>query len=378
MVFLTSFIQYSVATDRPVQHILMAEALITAAKCFVPKSKEEEEEIERIYNSYRNIIATLPKNRGWATQHLCQYQGFWFQPMVGLEGIMWMQQHFISRPTDVYLISSPKSVSMSVFPSRILTFSRTTPIADPEVLPSPRIFATHTPFTLLPDSIQKSSCPIVYICRNPKDVLVSLCQFVMKVKPKDLLPLSLEDAFEMFCEGISPCGSYWDHVLGYWKASLEFPSKILFLKYEDMKEEPLLNIKRVAEFVGRPFSLEEEENGTVQEILKLRSFEKMKNLEVNKNGFYPVRNTKNDVFFREGKVRELENHPNFNAGRGSVLTTKGTVEIEACIMDGKTKRCGAVSGLTTVINPISLARLVMEKTPHIYLAFDGAEDFARE
>ncbi|KAH7549256.1 hypothetical protein ACOSP7_026041 [Xanthoceras sorbifolium] len=77
-------------------------------------------------------------------------------------------------------------------------------------------------------------------------------------------------------------------------------------------------------------------------------------------------------------VRELENHPNFNAGRGSVLTSFGTVEMEACIMDGNTKRCGAVSGLTTVVNPISLARLVMEKTPHIYLAFDGAEAFARE
>ncbi|KAJ4838115.1 hypothetical protein Tsubulata_003439 [Turnera subulata] len=77
-------------------------------------------------------------------------------------------------------------------------------------------------------------------------------------------------------------------------------------------------------------------------------------------------------------VRELENHPNFNAGKGSVLTSAGTVEMEACIMDGGTKRCGAVSGVTTVVNAISLARLVMEKTPHIYLAFDGAEAFARE
>ncbi|GAB2212998.1 hypothetical protein Droror1_Dr00021009 [Drosera rotundifolia] len=77
-------------------------------------------------------------------------------------------------------------------------------------------------------------------------------------------------------------------------------------------------------------------------------------------------------------VRELENNPHFNAGRGSVLTTNGTVEMEACIMDGNTKNCGAVSGLTTVVNAISLARLVMEKTPHIYLAFDGAEAFARE
>lgn len=60
------------------------------------------------------------------------------------------------------------------------------------------------------------------------------------------------------------------------------------------------------------------------------------------------------------------------------MTTDGTVEMEACIMDGKTKQCGAVSGLKTVVNAISLARLVMEKTPHIYLGFEGAEAFARE
>lgn len=78
------------------------------------------------------------------------------------------------------------------------------------------------------------------------------------------------------------------------------------------------------------------------------------------------------------QVRELENDPNFNAGRGSVLTSNGAVEMEASIMDGNTKKCGAVSGLTTVVNPVSVARLVMEKTPHIYLAFDGAESFARQ
>ncbi|KAG0497151.1 hypothetical protein HPP92_001842 [Vanilla planifolia] len=77
-------------------------------------------------------------------------------------------------------------------------------------------------------------------------------------------------------------------------------------------------------------------------------------------------------------VCELENCPYFNAGRGSVLTSSTTVEMEACIMEGNSKRCGAVSGLSTVVNPISLARLVMDKTPHIYLAFDGAETFARE
>lgn len=47
-------------------------------------------------------------------------------------------------------------------------------------------------------------------------------------------------------------------------------------------------------------------------------------------------------------------------------------------MDGNTKKCGAVSGLKTVVNAVSLARLVMEKTPHIYLGFEGAEAFAKE
>jgi beta-aspartyl-peptidase (threonine type) len=47
-------------------------------------------------------------------------------------------------------------------------------------------------------------------------------------------------------------------------------------------------------------------------------------------------------------------------------------------MDGFRNKCGAVSGLSTVKNPISLARLVMEKSPHVYLAFNGAEEFARE
>ncbi|XP_077211615.1 putative isoaspartyl peptidase/L-asparaginase 2 [Tasmannia lanceolata] len=77
-------------------------------------------------------------------------------------------------------------------------------------------------------------------------------------------------------------------------------------------------------------------------------------------------------------VRELETDPLFNSGRGSALTEKGTVEMEASIMDGTKRRCGAVSGVSTVKNPISLARLVMDKSPHSYLAFAGAEEFARQ
>ncbi|XP_057429515.1 probable isoaspartyl peptidase/L-asparaginase 2 [Lotus japonicus] len=95
-------------------------------------------------------------------------------------------------------------------------------------------------------------------------------------------------------------------------------------------------------------------------------------------GISALRSNASAIDVVELVVRELETDPLFNSGRGSALTEKGTVEMEASIMDGTKRRCGAVSGLTTVKNPISLARLVMDKSPHSYLAFSGAEDFAKQ
>ncbi|XP_004501550.1 probable isoaspartyl peptidase/L-asparaginase 2 [Cicer arietinum] len=95
-------------------------------------------------------------------------------------------------------------------------------------------------------------------------------------------------------------------------------------------------------------------------------------------GITALRSNVSAVDVVELVVRELETNPLFNSGRGSALTAKGTVEMEASIMDGTKRRCGAVSGLTTVKNPVSLARLVMDKSPHSYLAFSGAEEFARQ
>ncbi|KAK6130896.1 hypothetical protein DH2020_035371 [Rehmannia glutinosa] len=95
-------------------------------------------------------------------------------------------------------------------------------------------------------------------------------------------------------------------------------------------------------------------------------------------GISALRSSLSAIDVVELVVRELESDPLFNSGRGSALTEKGTVEMEASIMDGPGRRCGAVSGVTTVRNPISLARLVMDKSPHSYLAFSGAEEFAKQ
>ena len=77
-------------------------------------------------------------------------------------------------------------------------------------------------------------------------------------------------------------------------------------------------------------------------------------------------------------VRVLEDDPLFNAGRGAVFTSAATHEMDAAIMDGRTLRAGAVGAVAHVKNPIDLARAVMEKSPHVMLAGNGAEDFARE
>lgn len=80
----------------------------------------------------------------------------------------------------------------------------------------------------------------------------------------------------------------------------------------------------------------------------------------------------------EACVRMLEDNPLFNAGRGAVFTSAGTNEMDAAIMDGKTLNAGSVVSLKHIKNPINLARLVMEKSPHVMLSGEGAEAFARE
>ena len=80
----------------------------------------------------------------------------------------------------------------------------------------------------------------------------------------------------------------------------------------------------------------------------------------------------------EAAARILEEDPCFNAGRGSVLAFDGHVELDAAIMDGKDRRCGAVAGLRSTRAPISAARAVMEQSPHVLMSYEGADDFACE
>lgn len=80
----------------------------------------------------------------------------------------------------------------------------------------------------------------------------------------------------------------------------------------------------------------------------------------------------------EAAVKVLEDDPHFNAGRGSVFTHEGRIEMDAAIMDGRERNAGAVSGVTATRNPVSLARAVMADSPHVFLSRDGADQFSRD
>ena len=80
----------------------------------------------------------------------------------------------------------------------------------------------------------------------------------------------------------------------------------------------------------------------------------------------------------ETAVRVLEDDSHFNAGKGAVFTDAGTNELDAAIMDGKTLKAGAVACVKHIKNPVSLARLVMEKSSHVMMDGDGAETFAKQ
>ena len=95
-------------------------------------------------------------------------------------------------------------------------------------------------------------------------------------------------------------------------------------------------------------------------------------------GWEALTSTGSAVDAVEAAVRYLEEDPAFDAGRGAVLTSAGTVELDAVIMDGRDLSAGAVASLGPVLNPVSVARAVMERSEHVLLCGAGADAFARE
>ncbi len=94
-------------------------------------------------------------------------------------------------------------------------------------------------------------------------------------------------------------------------------------------------------------------------------------------GYTILKNNGTSMDAVEAVINILEDSPLFNAGKGAVFTHEGTNELDAAVMDGNTLKAGAVAGLKHIKNPVSLARMVMEQSPHVMMIGDGAEAFAK-
>nr|CAB3475422.1 unnamed protein product [Digitaria exilis] len=213
------------------------------------------------------IVSSLPLETRWRPFTLRCYAGFWLVEFMLKAGFPVIHSVFNPRPTDVLLASFPKSGTtwLKALSFAALRCSDHPPLAvdhplrhrsphdcvrfieaefdtgdEFEALPSPRLLATHLPYTLLPEAITASAgCRVVYICRPG---------------PHPRMPC--------------PAGPQWQHALRYWEESVKRPDKVLFLKYEEMLLDPERHLRKLAEFMGCGFSDEEEGSGVNESFLR--------------------------------------------------------------------------------------------------------------
>ena len=254
----------------------------TETSSVTPTPLFEELDVKKLSNECQQLLQRLPRGKGWDGCYLYLYHGFWFRPQAH-QGILLFQKHFQAEEDDVFIITVPKSGTTWL---KALTFAITnrkycplpqsplltsnphqlvcnletglyfmkTEFPNLQDLPRPRFISTHLPYELLPPSVKDSKCRIVYMCRNPVDRVISLWHFVNLNRPEPLKQDSLEAGLEMMCREVEGHRPFWGHVLGYWKLRKERPGKVLFLKYEDLKEDIIPHLKSLAEFLGIPFS----------------------------------------------------------------------------------------------------------------------------
>uniref|UniRef100_A0A0E0AC34 Sulfotransferase n=1 Tax=Oryza glumipatula TaxID=40148 RepID=A0A0E0AC34_9ORYZ len=301
---------------------------------------------KELYQRCTDLVSSWPSRQGLSYLQLFRHEKGWYNGVTPLVGTMVADELFAPRPSDIVVATLPKSGTTwikallyatvhrrehpadaagdhpfnSLGPHECVKFLeyqlyRADEAPDLDALTDPRLFATHAPFDLLPRAVvaaaPPSGCKVVYVCRDPKDTLVSLLQFVNEYNSRNGRELvAVDAAVGFFCDGVSPFGPYWEHVLGYWRAHRERPEQVLFLRYEEMKRDPAGHVRRLAEFAGVPFTSPEEDGGAVDAIVRLCSFDNMVGLEATKGGRTQLTTTTvpNSAFFRRGEVGDWANH----------------------------------------------------------------------
>uniref|UniRef100_A0A0E0F9D6 Sulfotransferase domain-containing protein n=1 Tax=Oryza meridionalis TaxID=40149 RepID=A0A0E0F9D6_9ORYZ len=293
-----------------------------------PESADEATAHKGIYDQLRRVAETFPSAPSLIGLPCSRHPDGWYTFTNGVVSSMVIKEHLTARATDIFLTTFPKSGTtwLKAFlystlhrgtdelvahsPHQLVPFLESQVfvndrIPDLSSLPSPRLFMTHIPSQSLPDSVATSGCKVVYLCRDPKDCFVSLWHFWNRFMSWDI-----DEAHQQFCDGVSQFGPFWEHILGYWRWHVEKPNQVLFLTYEELVADTLGQLRRLAEFVGCPFTTEEQKHGVDRNIVEACALENMSGLEVNRSGTITIVDSTvpNNTFFRRGMVGDWRNH----------------------------------------------------------------------
>ncbi|XP_036446533.1 sulfotransferase family 1, cytosolic sulfotransferase 5 isoform X2 [Colossoma macropomum] len=171
-----------------------------------------------------------------------------------------------------------------------------------EKMDPPRVIKTHLPIQLVPQSFWEAGCKVIYVARNPKDTVVSYFHFdrMNLTQPE---PGPWPEYLEKFMKGQLGWGSWYDHVKGYWREKQN--KNILYLFYEDMKENPAREVVRIAEFLGHYLS-----KSMVGDIVKMTTFAAMQKNPMANYSTVPdsIFDRKASEFMRKGEVGDWRNH----------------------------------------------------------------------
>ncbi|XP_060795354.1 sulfotransferase 1C2 isoform X2 [Neoarius graeffei] len=166
----------------------------------------------------------------------------------------------------------------------------------------PRLIKTHLPIQLVPEGFWENKCKVIYVARNAKDNLVSYYHFdqMNLTQPE---PGSWEEYIQKFMKGKLGWGSWYDHVKGYWKEREK--RNILYLFYEDMKENPRREIVRIMQYLDLSLS-----DDIINKVMELTSFNVMKNNPMANYSFIPKPVFDNSIsaFMRKGEVGDWTNY----------------------------------------------------------------------
>lgn len=168
-----------------------------------------------------------------------------------------------------------------------------------ESISSPRLIKTHFPLSLLPKGVKEKKCKIIYIARNPKDVVVSYYHLLRTWRTSNYIA-SFPEFWKQFKEGLVPWGPYWNHVLEGWAHRNN--DNVLFLFYENMVKDMEGTIYKIADFLSVPAPTDKVK--ALSEHLNLKSFSKNPAVTFESFKSIGILNKDGNSFVRTGAKRE--------------------------------------------------------------------------